>query len=54
MAITETKLAANVVEFNEVSTLAQARKRGKSKAMQMADNKVAAIRDEMNKNIGAA
>ena len=37
-----------------MATLAQARRRGESKAMQMADNKVAAMKDEMNKKIGAA
>ena len=54
MAITEAKLAAKVVECNEVATLAKAIRRGESKAMQMADNKVAAMKDEMNKKIGAA
>ena len=32
----------------------QARRRGESKSMQMADNKVAAMKDEINKKIGAA
>ena len=54
LATTEAKLAANVVEFNEVATMDQARRRGESKSMQMADNKVAAMKDEMNKKIGAA
>ena len=54
MAITEAKLVTKVVECNEVATLAQARRRGESKAMQMADNKVPAMKYEMNKNIGAA
>ena len=54
LAITEAKLAANVVEYNEVATLAQDRRKGESKAMQMADNKVTAIEDEINKKIGAA
>ena len=54
LAITEAKLAAKVVECIEVATMAQARKRGESTAMQMADNKVSAMKDEMNKKIGAA
>ena len=54
MAITEAKLEAKVVECNEVANLAQARRRGGSKSMQMADNKVSAMEDEMNKKIGAA
>ena len=54
MSITEAKLAANIVECNEVATLAQDRRRGDSKAMQMTDNKVAAMEDEINKKIGAA
>ena len=53
MAITEVNLEFKVVEFNEVETLDRARRRGGSKAMQIADNKVAAIKDEMNKKIGA-
>ena len=54
MEITEAKLAAKVSEFNEVETLAQSRRRGESKAMQMSDNKVSAMEDEMNKKVGAA
>ena len=54
LAITEAKLSSKVVECNEVATLAQARRRGESKAMQMSDNKVSAMRDEMNNNIGSA
>ena len=54
MAIIEAKLADKVVECNEMATLYQARSRGDSKAMQMADNKVSAMEDEINKNIGAA
>ena len=54
LAITEANMAAKVVECNEVATMAQARRRGGSKAMQMLDNKVSAIEDEMNKKIGAA
>ena len=37
-----------------MATLAQARRRGESKALQMSDNKVSAIKDEINKKIGAA
>ena len=54
LEIIEANLAAKVVECNEVETLDQARRRGESKAMQMTDNKVVAMEDEMNKNIGAA
>ena len=54
MAIPEVKLATKVVECNEVATLDQAIRRRASKAMQMADNKLAAMEDEMNKKIGAA
>ena len=54
LAITEVKLAAKVLEYNEVATLAQSRRRGESKAMKMAYNKVAAMKDEINKNIGTA
>ena len=54
LALTEAKLAAKVVECNEVATMAQARRSGESKAMKMADNKIATMKDEMNKKIGAA
>ena len=54
LAITEAKLPAKVVECNEVETMAHSRRREESKAMQMADNKVAAMKDEINKKIGAA
>ena len=37
-----------------MATLAQARRRGESKAIQMADNEVAAMKDEINRKIGAA
>ena len=50
--ITEAKLAAKVVECNDIATLDQARRRGDSNSMQMADNKVAAMKDEINKKIG--
>ena len=39
---------------DEVATLYQARRRGESKTMQILDNKVAAMKDGMNKKIGAA
>ena len=54
LAITEAKLPAKVVECNEVETMAQDRRRGESKAIQMTDNKVATVEDEINKKIGAA
>ena len=54
LAITEAELAAKLVECNEMENLSQSRRKGESKAMQMADNEFAAMEDEMNKNIGAA
>ena len=45
LARTEAKLADKVVECNEVENLYHARSRGYSKTMQMADNKVAAMKD---------
>ena len=54
LAIPEAKLSAKVFECNEVATLYQARRRGESKTMQILDNKVAAMKDGMNKKIGAA
>ena len=54
LAITEAELAAKLVECNEMENLSQSRRTGESKAMQMADNKVAAMEDEMNKKIGEA
>ena len=54
LAITEANLAAKVLECNEVATTAQARRMGEIKTTKMADNKVAAMEDETNKNIGAS
>ena len=54
LAITDAKLEAKGVECNEVATLDHARRRGESKAMQMSDNKVSAMKDETSKKIGAA
>ena len=53
LAITEANLSAKAVECNKVATLAQDRRRGESKAIQMSDNKFSAMKDEMNKKIGA-
>ena len=47
-------LESKVIECIEVATMDQTRRRGESKAMQMADSKVAAMKDEMNKKIRAA
>ena len=54
LAIPEANLSAKVVECNEVVTLARAIRRGESKTMEMAYNKVSTMEDEMNKKIGAA